>query len=133
MRRGVLAITSAGWLLGAPVARAEIVYLSSGRTVSVRSLQFSGDTAVLTLRSGGEIECPRALIAEVLPDEVPYPETAEVVEAEPASAPIVRGADARDRLPVGQVPFGDLIRRASAAHGVEARLVQAVIHVESGY
>jgi soluble lytic murein transglycosylase-like protein len=100
----------------------------------VRSLEFSGDTAVLTLRSGGEIVCPRAMIAEVLPDEVPYPEPS--VEAEPSPvtvAPLLGPSVARERLPNGKAPFGDLIKRASAANGVDPLLVQAVIQVESKY
>lgn len=134
MSRAVVMFAAVGLLLDRPDARAEIVYLSSGRTVSVRSLEFSGDTAVLTLRSGGEIVCPRALITEVLPDEVPYPEPA--VEAEPGPAtvvpvPVLQAA--RERLPDGRVPYGNLIRRSSATHGVDPLLVQAVIHVESRY
>lgn len=134
MRRAVLALAAVGLLFDGPDARAEIVHLSSGRTVSVQSLAFSGDTAVLTLRSGGEIVCPRALITEILPDEVPYPEPD--VEEEPVAAaptPVLEPQAAVERLPSGRVPFGDLIRRASTAHGVDPLLVQAVIHVESRY
>lgn len=134
MTRSALVLASVGLWLGVPEAGAEIVYLSSGRTVSVQSLVMSGETAVLTLRSGGEIVCPRALIAEVRPDEVPY--AARTGETEPAPVTVPPAAPAQlpiERLPVRSVPYGDLIRRASAAHGVDARLVQAVIHVESRY
>lgn len=136
MRLGVLAFIVVGLLLDTEKARAELVYLRTGRAVSVQSLQVLGDTAILTLRSGGEIVCPRAMIAEVLPDEVPYPEPASALEAAPAlvsAVPRPSPGVTGDRLPSGRVPFGDLIKRSSSAHGVDPRLVQAVIHVESRY
>src|SRR4030095_7432430 len=55
-------------------ARAEIIFLTSGRTLSVKSHEYKGDSIVLTLRSGAEVTCDRSLVEKVLPDEVPYPE-----------------------------------------------------------
>ncbi len=42
-------------------ARAEIVFLSSGRTLSVQAHRVEGDTIVLTLRNGGEVTCDKSL------------------------------------------------------------------------
>ena len=62
-------------LVGTAVpASAEIVVLSSKRTLSVKSHRVEGDSIVLTLRSGGEVTVDKSLIETILPDEVPYPE-----------------------------------------------------------
>jgi len=103
-------------VVGIAPARAEIVYLASGRTVSVKTVKVDGDTVVLTLRSGGEIACARTLIDRILPDEVPYPD--------PAKTPGVASADPRYRLD---------IESAAAQYDVDPALVRAIIEVESGY
>ena len=59
-------------------ASAELVTLTTGRTLSVRSVRIDGETAVLALRGGGEVECNVALLKAVAPDEVPYPEPEDV-------------------------------------------------------
>ena len=69
-------------LMPSPAA-AEIIRLSGGRTLSVKAHRDEGESIVLTLRAGGEIVCPRSMVAEILPDEVPYPEP----PAEPAERP----------------------------------------------
>ncbi|HUR21783.1 MAG TPA: hypothetical protein VMZ90_13285, partial [Vicinamibacterales bacterium] len=55
-------------------ASAEIVVLTSGRTLSVKAHRVDGELIVLTLRSGGDVTCDKSLIDKILPDEVPYPE-----------------------------------------------------------
>ncbi|MGE3510178.1 MAG: lytic transglycosylase domain-containing protein [Vicinamibacterales bacterium] len=126
-------------LLSATDARADLVWLTSGRTMSVAAIRFDGDRAVLTLRSGGDIECDRALIATVTPDEVPYadtsPSAAATAAAEAPGTPssserFVPGRNAPSATPG---PYDALIRAASSRHGVDARVVRAVIQVESGY
>jgi hypothetical protein len=104
-------------------AGAELVYLTSGRMLSVRGHRSEGGSTVLFLRAGGELKCDSALIARIEPDEVPYPEPEETV-AQDANEP-------RALLP--SVPFSDLIDNLAATHGVDPRLVRAVIQVESGY
>lgn len=106
-------------------AAADIVVLTSGRTLSVKAHRFEGDSIVLSLRSGGEMTFDRTLVEKVLPDEVPYPEPeaeADPAEPEPDIASILSAT-----------PFGDIIAQASAAHGVDPLLVRAVIQVESNY
>ena len=100
-------------------AKAELVYFQNGRTMSVKAHRMDGDQLVLTLRAGGEIVCPASTITRFAPDEVPYPE-----DLPPAPAAIVA---------TPTVPYGEIIDKMSAAQGVDAKLVRAVIQVESAY
>ena len=78
---------------------------------------------------------PSALIARVDPDEVPYPAPAAAVAAEvtvAAPAPGTAVPTPWGRVP-GARPFADLIATSAAAHGVDVRLVHAVIEAESNY
>jgi soluble lytic murein transglycosylase-like protein len=106
-------------------ARAELVFFSSGRNLSVKAHRMEGESLVLELRGGGEIVCAPAIVARIEPDEVPYPEPAPPVMARPMNE--VAAAEQAPR------PFADLIDRAAAAQGVDVRLVRAVIQVESAY
>jgi soluble lytic murein transglycosylase-like protein len=108
-------------------ARAEIIFLTSGRTLSVKGHEYKGDAIVLTLRSGAEVTCDRTLVEKILADEVPYPE--------PATA----GASATDQqsLEAGgllqETPYSEIISSMAEAHGVDPLLVRALIQVESNY
>jgi hypothetical protein len=104
-------------------AHAELVYFSSGRALSVRALRSDGDLLVLSLRGGGEITCDRDLITQVAPDEVEYPE--EVLE------PLTSKAAAQPAAIPGR--FRSLVSAAASKHGVDERLIHALIQVESGY
>ncbi len=104
----------------ADVASAELVFFTTGRTLSVKGHRAEGDAIVLLLRGGGEVTCLRALIAQIAPDEVPIPETAAGVSALAALFRVPRQYEA-------------LIDQAAARHGVDAKLVRAVIQVESAY
>jgi soluble lytic murein transglycosylase-like protein len=103
-------------------AAAELVYLTSGRTLSVRGHRAEGDSIVLMLRAGGEMICDRTLVDRIEPDEVPYPEPETLATAE-QQGPVERAA----------VPYGELIDDLSATHGVDPVLVRAVIQVESAF
>jgi soluble lytic murein transglycosylase-like protein len=110
--------------LGVREARAEIVYFSTGRTLSIKDHRADEDKLVLSLRAGGEIICDPALIDRIVPDEVPYPEP----ETEkPAAAVVVAQA------PAAPVKYGDIIEKVSAEQDVPVKLVRAVIQVESAY
>jgi Transglycosylase SLT domain len=106
------------WQGLAGVCAAELVFLNTGRSLSVRSHRVEGDHIVLSLRGGGEVICEASLIERIAPDEVPYPEP-EPPAVGPAS--------------LGPVPYGEIIDRAASRQGVDPRLVRAVIQVESGY
>jgi transglycosylase-like protein with SLT domain len=111
-----------GW---AADARAEIIVLTSGRTISVKGHRIDGASIVLTLRTGGEVTCDRSLIEKILPDEVPYP------EPEPAAAAAEQPASPGSVL--RETPYGEIIAALSEAHGVDPLLVRALIQVESNY
>ena len=111
-------------LSAAVPARAELVFFSNGRSMSVKDHRTEGDSLVLTLRTGGEIVCDASVIARIAPDEIPYPEPqASVAAIAQPPPPAVSGPN----------PYGEIIDRFSAEHGVDAKLVRAVIQVESGY
>jgi soluble lytic murein transglycosylase-like protein len=105
-------------------AHAELVFFQSGRAMSVRAIRSEGDEIVLQLRAGGDIHCDRSLIVKVEPDEVPYPE-----ETAATSAPEIQASDP----PVIPDRYRELVTTAAVRHGVDPRLVNAVIRVESGY
>ena len=113
-------VTFASLVASAGPARAEIVYFNTGRTMSVKGHRADGDSIVLELRGGGEIVCESTLVARFAPDEVPYPEP-EV--AQPVAIAAVE--------PPSDVPYGAIIDKVSAQQDVPARLVRAVIQVES--
>ena len=115
--------------MAAPVS-AEIVYLTSNRTLSVKSHRVDGDSIILTLRGGGEVTCDKSLIEKILPDEVPYVEAkADSVAPQVQSA----AADALDPALLEGTPYGAVITAVSEAHGVNPLLVRALIQVESNY
>lgn len=113
-------------VFGAADASAELVLLSSGRHLSVTASRVDGDAIVLTLRSGGEMTFPRSYVAQIRADEVPYPTPVSAAEA--SSGPMTAAPDARSG-----VPFGTMIEAMAARHGVDPRLVKAVVQVESAY
>jgi soluble lytic murein transglycosylase-like protein len=102
--------------LAAP-ARAEIVFLSSGQVLSVKSHRQEGSALVLVLRNGGEMTCDASMISRIAPDEVPHPEDFPA----PAAA----------ALP--SVPYSDIIDRVAAEQKVDPKIVRAVITVESAF
>jgi soluble lytic murein transglycosylase-like protein len=113
------------------LAAADILVFTTGRTMSVASARVQDDRLVVTLRDGGEASFPTAVILRVDRDEVPYPQ--------PVSAKAAPVAEARPTVPdtlgtvPGARPFAELIATSAAAHGVDVRLVHAVIEAESNY
>src|SRR5262249_22608789 len=125
----VAAATVAVLLAGASLASAEIVFLTSGRTLSVKGHREAGDAITLTLRSGGEVTCDKSLVDKIVPDEVPHPDpVAPAAEsAKKATQPAERGAGLK------VTPYTDLIVNTAQAYGVDPVLVQALVQVESNY
>ncbi len=119
-RWGWIPLVAVAYLLLASPAGAELVYLASGQTLSVKGHREDGNRTVRVLRGGGEIVCDSSLILRFAPDEVPVPE--------PAPGPT--GSDPPWLL---SSKYADIIDRAAAEHGVSPRLVRAVIEVESAY
>jgi membrane-bound lytic murein transglycosylase B len=123
--------TCALLVASATLASAEIVVLTSGRTLSVKEHKTEGDSVILSLRTGGDVTCDKSLIEKILADEVPHPDPAPPVqEAAPTSAaqpPVERGSQLKDTA------YAAIIAAAAEAHGVDPILVQALIQVESNY
>ena len=99
-------------------AAAELVLLTSGRTLAISGHAFEGDRVVLYLPNGGEIVCERSLIVRIEPDAAPAP-------------PVQVMAEAPSPLPAR--PFAGIIDAVSVRHGVPSALVYALIEVESAY
>jgi soluble lytic murein transglycosylase-like protein len=124
MHRSLRLATSVALVgLAAAPARAELAFFASGRNMSIKSHRLEGDTLVLALRGGGEMMVESSLITRFEPDEVPYP------EPDLAREEIVRLDRTRD---VGRA-YAEIIDRVSKEQGVDAKLVRAVIQVESAY
>lgn len=118
-------------LLGTAVpASAEIVFLASGQTLSVKSHRVVGDSIVLTLRGGGEVTCDKTLVEKIVPDEVPHPEPKPEQTTTPA---LTADAGLVDPALLEKTPYGEIIAAMSEAHGVNPMLVRALIQVESNY
>jgi soluble lytic murein transglycosylase-like protein len=114
---GLLALT-----LAAP-ASAELIFFSGERSMSVAGHRFEGDRVIVTLRGGGEMTFDRSLVTTIAPDEVVHRE--EPADSMDYSTP---GGGL-----VGNTFYDPIIERASGRHGVDARIVKAVIQVESGF
>ncbi len=119
-------ILSAPLLLvtAAAPAYAELVFFQSGRAMSVRAIRSENDGIVLQLRGGGDVHCDQSLIVRVEADEVEYPD--EVAEA----SPVTGDEPATPAIPEA---FRELVTSTAARHGVDARVVNALIQVESAY
>ncbi len=102
----------------APVS-AELAYFVSGRVMPIAGHRVEGSTIVLSLRGGGEVVCDTRLIDRIELDSPPVPKP-----------PPVRSAKTS---PLPPRPYAELIHTASERHGVAARLLHALIEVESSY
>ncbi len=126
LRVGLVGAALLGCLIVPRPARADLVRLTSGRVLSVEACQFTDDTVELTLRDGGHVIMGRALVVEVLPDEVPHPKPA-LLEAAAAPANLAAPVEG------GSAAIRGLIDRLAARFGVDARLAHAVVRAESNY
>jgi membrane-bound lytic murein transglycosylase B len=115
---------------GSSFASAEIVFMTSGRTVSVKKHAKLGESVVLTLRTGGEVTLDQSLIEKIVPDEVEHPEPAPQVPEQTVAS---QGEPAKAGPGLKETAYAHLIAAAAEAHGVDPILVQALIQVESNY
>jgi soluble lytic murein transglycosylase-like protein len=128
MRSGqlVLALAAIGVCVPAVPAGAELVFFTTGRSVSVKSYRVEGDSLVLTLRSGGEVVCEQSIVDRIEADEAPYPEPEAAPQGEARVAAAVP-------MPAAAAAYASIIDETARREGVDPRLVHAVIQVESGY
>lgn len=117
-RAAVGAASLLAWLALAGVSSAEMLILSTGRTMTVRSHRLEGGRLVLSMVGGGEVTCDPALVDRIVPDEVPI--------VDPSVQVAAAGSDPA-------APFAAMIERSAAREGVDPLLVRAVIQVESAY
>jgi soluble lytic murein transglycosylase-like protein len=108
-------------------ASAELIFFSEQRSMSVASHRYEDDRIIVSLRGGGEMSFDRALISKITPDEVPYTEDATAE----TKAAVVPGVVSVARA--GKTAYDPMIERAATKHDVDARIVKAVIQVESAF
>ena len=108
-------------------ASAELIFFSAHRSMSVAGHRFEGDRVIVSLRGGGEMSFDRALILKIAPDEVPYLED-EIVQAKETAVPVAESGGL-----AGMTAYDPMIETAAAKHDVDARIVKAVIQVESAF
>jgi len=115
--------------IGLPAgARAELVILTDGDYVKVKSYATDGEQATLTLPSGGTMAMAIERVDRVVDDEwVPPPPPPPAAEA--AAAPLPLGFDASQKIPEG--PYGAMIYEAAKRHAINPQIVSAVIRAES--
>jgi soluble lytic murein transglycosylase-like protein len=107
-------------------ASAELIFFSESRSMSVKSHRFEGDRIIVSLRGGGEMTFDRSVVLKIAPDEVPYPEETQ------AAAVDVIVPEATGVL-IGKTVYDPIIESASDRNGVPARLVKALIQVDSAF
>jgi len=118
---GITLVVSAAVLVPR-AASADIVRLTSGATLSVKTSTADGDMMVFALRGGGEIRMPKTFVAGVSPDEVLHAEASTIFVLPTYEAP---------KPFSGSVP--DMVDRLAAQFGVPVKLAHALIRVESNY
>lgn len=144
-----LAFGAAAGLAVAAPAGADLVVLSSGRVISASSVVLTAETATIRLRGGGEVTCDRALVVRVDPDETPWIEPQSAADAaDPGQAAAVPASGSASGRAPGPRPattaapvrdvvipaaYRGIIAKLADTHGVDARLIHAVISVESAY
>ena len=113
MRRAVLLVAGIVALAPASTAKAEIALLSNGQMLKVEAWGSVNGSLHLKLKGGGEVGVPASHVIGVVPDEV-----VEQVEQQAKTT----GRDVES-----------LLREAAARHGLDPRLVRAVVAVESAF
>jgi soluble lytic murein transglycosylase-like protein len=108
-------------------ASAELIFFSEQRSMSVSSHRIEGDRIIVALRGGGEMTFDRALITKIAPDEVPYDDSAPAASQGPVPPAAVSVELA------GETAYDPIIESAATRHEVDARIVKALIQVESAF
>jgi hypothetical protein len=119
-------------------ARADLVILADGGVVKVKNYELDGESARLTLLSGGRMTLPltrveRVIDDEVAPDPDPVPPAAAVAGSGalggPGAMTLPLRFDPSQAVPNGQ--WGALIFETARRHGLNPKVVAAVIGAES--
>jgi transglycosylase-like protein with SLT domain len=118
-------------LAGLAPARAELVVLTDGRFLKVKSYEVGEEQARLDLFYGGSLTLPIERVERIVDDEViPEPEPVEAVaEVELVPPAIPLRFEESQAVPEG--PYGALIYETARKHQVNPQLVAALIRQES--
>jgi hypothetical protein len=112
-------------LTAATPASAELIFFSEDRSMSVASHRFEDDRMIVTLRGGGEMTFDRSVITKIAPDEIAHPDETMAAADDVSITP--------SRALVQNTAYDPIIEQASDKHGVDARIIKAVIQVESAF
>jgi soluble lytic murein transglycosylase-like protein len=125
-----MVLLAAVLLLPASVARADTLFFTNGRTMSVKTARVDGGVITVRLPHGGQATFDASIVARIAPSEVPdEEETAAVAQEAAPTRPILRATD----LTLATRPFAALIHRVARENQVDPLLVHAVVQVESNY
>lgn len=113
---GIAVSIGAALLTAAPV-HAERLVFANGRTVVVRDVTISGDSITVTLVKGGRATFARALVADILPDEVPLP---------PLVSPTGSGVAGDGDAALSSTASGDPVPGADGVAAVAAEAVATI-------
>jgi soluble lytic murein transglycosylase-like protein len=115
-------------------ASADRLVFKTGRAMSVAAVRVDGDTLYVTFRNGGEAIVSSALVERIEADEVvPEPNVAATTATASDTSANLAAVSPAELAALAARPFGTIIASAAAAHGVDVRLVHAVIEAESNY
>lgn len=114
-------------LAGAAAARAEIVVLVTGDFLKCESHQVVDGGLRLELPFGGTMTLPLSTVERVLEDEVMVPPGEQIVSLPGVEVDFVPGQ------PVPETPFGETIHSLGRRHGINPRLIAAVVAAESAF
>src|SRR5262245_34918377 len=114
----MLAAVFCAWPL---IARADIVRLSNGRTMSIDSCRFEAEIVSLVMKGGGEVTAPKSLVDEVLPDEIP--------QSQGRTQAIAALADSPTAVAPKPTPgaIRQMVDRVAAKVGLDSKLAHAVV------
>ncbi|MEA2564558.1 MAG: hypothetical protein QOH06_6062 [Acidobacteriota bacterium] len=121
------------FIAGLAPARAELVVLTDGRFLKVKSYEVTGEQARLDLHYGGRMtlaidRVERIVDDEYVPPPPPDPVAEVVTEAVEAGLISLRFEESQ---PVPEGPYGTLIYETAKRHQVNPQVVAALIRQES--
>ena len=135
-RNFAFALTIVAGLAVATPASAELLFFSDAQSMSIAGHRIEGDRVIVTLRGGGEMTLDSARVVKILPDEVAYPApqaAAEDPQGNVGGSQVLGQVSPLQPMLVERTAFDPIIEHASTQHGIDPRLVKAVIQVESGF
>lgn len=103
---------------------AQVAIFSNGHVLPISWHSENGESVVLRLRGGGELVSDSRLLVRIEAETLPVGVSLEEPSATKTPSSEVKWS---------AKPYAELVEIASERHGVDPRLVYALIEVESGY